>query len=221
MLYGERSAVWDQAENRLHAQKALLEVLIPPLSSPGWGIDRAPAGALNQDVADPSDQERAYKLAYEEGVRALSQQQSVIDGYRTRAGMLLSAAAVATSFFGGQALKGGGLSGASWVGIALFAGLGVALLAVMTPGRLVNLIRRGEAREGLAGFVASPSILVGDYVEADPPLSAATTYRDVSLYMEERWEQIENRLVRRLDLRFRIASGLLIAEMAAWVVELA
>jgi ornithine carbamoyltransferase len=29
VLYGERSAVWDQAENRLHAQKALLEFLIP------------------------------------------------------------------------------------------------------------------------------------------------------------------------------------------------
>ena len=31
-LYGERSAVWDQAENRLHAQKALLELLVtgPP-----------------------------------------------------------------------------------------------------------------------------------------------------------------------------------------------
>jgi ornithine carbamoyltransferase len=28
VLYGERSAVWDQAENRLHAQKALLEQLI-------------------------------------------------------------------------------------------------------------------------------------------------------------------------------------------------
>jgi ornithine carbamoyltransferase len=28
VLYGERSAVWDQAENRLHAQKALLEFLI-------------------------------------------------------------------------------------------------------------------------------------------------------------------------------------------------
>jgi ornithine carbamoyltransferase len=27
LLYGERSAVWDQAENRLHAQKALLELL--------------------------------------------------------------------------------------------------------------------------------------------------------------------------------------------------
>jgi ornithine carbamoyltransferase len=28
VLYGERSLVWDQAENRLHAQKALLELLV-------------------------------------------------------------------------------------------------------------------------------------------------------------------------------------------------
>jgi ornithine carbamoyltransferase len=28
VLYGSRSAVWDQAENRLHAQKALLEMLL-------------------------------------------------------------------------------------------------------------------------------------------------------------------------------------------------
>jgi ornithine carbamoyltransferase len=30
-LYGDRSAVWDQAENRLHAQKALLELLFSSL----------------------------------------------------------------------------------------------------------------------------------------------------------------------------------------------
>jgi ornithine carbamoyltransferase len=28
VLYGDRSAVWDQAENRLHAQKALMELLV-------------------------------------------------------------------------------------------------------------------------------------------------------------------------------------------------
>jgi ornithine carbamoyltransferase len=28
LLYGPASAVWDQAENRLHAQKALLELLV-------------------------------------------------------------------------------------------------------------------------------------------------------------------------------------------------
>ncbi|MEA2478459.1 MAG: ornithine carbamoyltransferase, partial [Thermoleophilaceae bacterium] len=27
VLYGDRQAIWDQAENRLHAQKALLELL--------------------------------------------------------------------------------------------------------------------------------------------------------------------------------------------------
>ena len=29
VLYGPRSAVWDEAENRLHAQKALLALVIP------------------------------------------------------------------------------------------------------------------------------------------------------------------------------------------------
>jgi ornithine carbamoyltransferase len=28
VLYGERSAVWDEAENRLHVQKALLAMLL-------------------------------------------------------------------------------------------------------------------------------------------------------------------------------------------------
>ena len=28
MLYGPQSAVWDQAENRLHAQKALLALIV-------------------------------------------------------------------------------------------------------------------------------------------------------------------------------------------------
>ncbi len=33
VLYGERSAVWDQAENRLHAQKALLELLVATIGT--------------------------------------------------------------------------------------------------------------------------------------------------------------------------------------------
>ncbi len=28
LLYGERSAIWDEAENRLHVQKALLALLL-------------------------------------------------------------------------------------------------------------------------------------------------------------------------------------------------
>jgi ornithine carbamoyltransferase len=40
LLYGERSAVWDQAENRLHAQKALLELLLAAPSEPAAGSVR-------------------------------------------------------------------------------------------------------------------------------------------------------------------------------------
>ena len=29
VMYGERQRIWDQAENRRHAQKALLELLLP------------------------------------------------------------------------------------------------------------------------------------------------------------------------------------------------
>ena len=30
VLYGDRQRIWDQAENRRHAQKALLELLVSP-----------------------------------------------------------------------------------------------------------------------------------------------------------------------------------------------
>ena len=34
VMDGTRQAIWDQAENRLHAQKAILELLIPPRGNP-------------------------------------------------------------------------------------------------------------------------------------------------------------------------------------------
>jgi hypothetical protein len=48
-----------------------------------------------------------YRIAYEEAVRALSQQHEMIDSLRTRAGLLLPAAAITTSFLGAQALDTG------------------------------------------------------------------------------------------------------------------
>ncbi|MEK6327281.1 MAG: hypothetical protein AABM66_07125 [Actinomycetota bacterium] len=170
--------------------------------------------------SEPSEGERAYKFAFEEGVRALSQQEGVINSYRTRAGVLLSAAAVATSFFGGQALDGSGLGTFSWIAIALFASLGVALLGIMRPGRIRNVLSPGGGWEGHAAFVARPSVLIEGYIEANPKVPLALIYRNVSLHAEERWEEIERRFVRPLDLRFRLASTLLIAEVAAWVIEL-
>ena len=87
MLYGERSAVWDQAENRLHAQKALLrdaargglgrvypEIHLGPLTLQTFGLMFAlaflAAGALIakrlREIGKPVD------WAYEMGFSALA-----------------------------------------------------------------------------------------------------------------------------------------------------
>jgi hypothetical protein len=107
-------------------------------------------------IGDAAELERKYRLAYEEGVRALSQQQAVVDGYRTRAGVTLSATAVATSFFGSQALTGSGLDTWSWIAIVVFVGVGVTLVAVMTPGRLRNLLGPWAGARGTRGLRGQP-----------------------------------------------------------------
>lgn len=72
----------------------------------------------------------AYQLAYEEAVRGLSQQQSALDNFRTRAGILVSAAAIATSFLGGQALADRGFATWSWLAVTLFATVGASTLFI-------------------------------------------------------------------------------------------
>ena len=99
--------------------------------------------------------------------------------------------------------------------------LALLLVGVMTPGRLRDLFGPGEERTGIAGFVASPGAVIGNYVEADPPWSLARTYRDIALHMELHWEENKRVLIRRVDVRFRLAALLLFAEIAVWVVELA
>jgi hypothetical protein len=109
-------------------------------------------------VAD-ADKDSRYRIAYDEAVRALSQQQSTIESLRTRAGLLLSAAAITTSFLGAQALNDGGPSVATWLALACFAGLSIAALAILWPHRLE--------------FTANPANVIASYIETGEPLTAA------------------------------------------------
>lgn len=76
-----------------------------------------------------ADKDILYKVAYDEAVRALSEQQGVIDSFRTRAGLLLSAAAITTSFLGAQALDRGDSNLATWLAMMGFVGAAVVSLA--------------------------------------------------------------------------------------------
>ena len=78
-------------------------------------------------------QELLYKVAYDESVRALSEQQVTIDSLRARAGLLFSAAAVTTSFLGAEALRGSSLGFSSWLALFSFLAMAATSLAILWP----------------------------------------------------------------------------------------
>jgi hypothetical protein len=90
-----------------------------------------------------------YLLAFEEGVRGLTRQEAQLDGMRSRAGILLSAAAIATSFLGGRALSDHGPEVWTWLAIAGFVGLAVGAPVILWP-------RRDWAFSARPGLIVSP-----------------------------------------------------------------
>lgn len=81
------------------------------------------------------DEERtgAYELAYKAGLDAVAQQERSLDSLRARAGTLISAIAIATSFLGGAALDKGGMSGRAITATVLFLLSIVSCLVVLWP----------------------------------------------------------------------------------------
>ena|ERR1700737_5668201 len=153
-----------------------------------------------------NEQRDAYKLAYDEAVRALAQQQSRLDDFRARAGIVLSAAAIATSILGGQAL--GQQSPSLWAWIALGSFIGVSGLA------LLLLFPRTWT------FTAVPRRIIGTYVEAETPLPLPMIHRDLALHMEDSYVKNEVGLDQMI-IFFRVALGLLALEVVAWTIEIA
>lgn len=154
----------------------------------------------------PPDPDLLYKVAYDEAVRALVEQQSVIESLRNRAGLLLSAAAITTSFLGARSLGPGGLELASWLATACFVGVALISLVILWP-------RRWE-------FEVDPGAVIAPYVDVGKPASVGRLCRNLSLHM--RGAYVENREgLRQLVAFSQVAICLLTAEVILWVVALA
>jgi hypothetical protein len=152
---------------------------------------------------DP-ERSAAYELAYEEGVRALDEQRVVIDAFRTRAGLLLSAAAIATSFLGGAALQSGP-SLLTWLAIAAFVLLGGGVVLILWP--------RGDWE-----YAARPRRVIESYIEPDA-LELPLIHRDLAYHMDASYLLNRGHL-RHLVRLFRACSILLVVEIVAWVMAL-
>lgn len=150
-------------------------------------------------------------LAYDEAKAAITAQAAALDGLRSRAGTLLAAASLVTSFLGGQVLAKPQLSSGvvtrpeigteGWFAIAFFVALAVLTLAILWPyqWRFVMSAKTILSNGGTSTFDASQQELA-EFHETNHDLNA------------EKLDQ--------LFWCFRLACVLLVAETIAWVLDL-
>jgi hypothetical protein len=165
---------------------------------------------VNVETSQPGpDRSALYKVAYDEAARALSEQLTLVDSFRTRAGLLLSVAALTTSFLTARALDGGVLNVASWAALASFVGVAVVSLAILWP-------RRWE-------FSASPEELIRDHIETEAlpePVPVGCLHRDLASYMQMSRDE-NSKGLGELVLLLQLASGLLAVETVLWIAAIA
>jgi hypothetical protein len=148
------------------------------------------------------------ELLYESATRVLDQQAATVDSVRVRAGILLSAASIATSFLAGIVVEPDAprLGGFGWAAVGLFIAVVGLCLAILWPTQEWKF--RPNARK-----------LVRDYLDADPPASLAEMQRDLALHMEN-WSDKNIQKLRRLFLYFQAAALLLGVEVVVWMADL-
>jgi hypothetical protein len=147
-----------------------------------------------------------YKVAYDEAVRALSEQQAAIESVRSRAGLLLSAAAVTTSFLGAQALQGGDSSLFSGLALLGFVAVAATSLAILWP-------RSWES-------TANSRRVLESCIESAEEIRIEDLYRDLSFRMQVSFSS-NHRGLNELAALFQAASGLLTIEVVLWIAAIA
>ncbi len=155
------------------------------------------------------DEDPRLALVYDEAARTLEQQQAVVESIRVRAGILLSAAAVATSFLAGVALdERRGLTGwSAWGATGSFLVVGGLCLAILWPRRRWTF--RPNAKK-----------LIRDYIDAeDIPATLTEMQRDLAIHMEN-WATTNSWKMRWLFYYFQAACLLLGVEVLLWIVDL-
>jgi hypothetical protein len=154
----------------------------------------------------PDDREARAALAYTAAIRYLDQQASVMDNLRSRAGILLSAASIATGFLAGVALADGR-------SISLW-GWGATIAFIAVAGLCVSVL---WPKHGWR-FSPNPKTVVRQYVDPEG-ITLAQAQRDLALHMERAWGSNQGKL-RTMFRSFRIACILIGLEVVLWIADL-
>ncbi len=143
-----------------------------------------------------------FDTAYTETVRAVSEQLRLAESLRTRAGLLLSVAAITASFLGSRTIDSGGPGAFAWLALAGFAMASGLCLAVLWP-------RRWE----IAGRLSLRAVIPSGAVPGD--IRRAMAVRLDSLYLSN--EQAAEDLL----LLVQLASIALAIDVFLWMIAIA
>lgn len=142
------------------------------------------------------------KLAYQEAVRGLDKQETLLEALRTRTGVLLASSFLAASFLGQEAFRNPGPQGpviASVVAFVISIGTGVYILLSKN-----ELAFQAATADLYAGFHGSGRDI-------------AETYRQLAYDASCMWNSNEQE-IRRLSRVFVLSATLLVIEIVSWVV---
>jgi uncharacterized membrane protein len=159
-----------------------------------------PAAAPSAD-ADPR-----LAFIYQEAVRGLLQQQSVIEGLKSQAGTLVFAASFASSLLGSRALTDG-VGAWDWFALGLLFGIGGLTVIMLWPYYDLS-------------FRFDPDELLARYVDEGSAATMSQIHRELAIRAEADRRR-NGHIVRRLRVTFEIALVLLLLNILAWLCSIA
>jgi hypothetical protein len=155
---------------------------------------------------DHDDNDPRLAFIYQEAVRGLTHQQTVVENMNTRAGNLIFATAFANSLLGGRALSDG-LGLWDWVGVALLLGIGGLIVFMLWPYHQYKF--RFDSEE-----------LLRQYIDSDKQVSIAGMHRELALRIKE--DMTGNwRIIQRLRVALQLALLFLLMNILAWLLSIA
>lgn len=170
-----------------------------------------------QQHAAVRDRTPLYQLAYQESQRNLTQQASVLDNLRTRAGLVITAANVVTALLGAPAIKNAttaSAGGTALPGLTLGGGLAMICFAVVGLASILMLWpwKGWTFRFGVKEIV--------DRIDAQADMTLEWTFKRLAVLNEASFLENEKRLGRLFWL-LEAAAGFLFLEAVFWVASLA
>jgi hypothetical protein len=145
------------------------------------------------------------RLAYEESIRALTLQSSVLDDLRARTGILLTAASLTATFVGSRALDDGFTT---WTRVALgfFLATGGFCLGVLWP--------RGDWN-----FAFDAQAILDGYVNTSDGATLDEMYVRFAEINQKNWKSNTEK-IRWLFWSFRLAVLALVLQVPCWLAAI-